>query len=123
MTPELKFTSGPWSLPHFAEPDTNCACEYVLCDHLMGAVASVHCTGEGDDWQKGGDNPRFEQAVANAHLISAAPDLLEALMEAQEILAVFNGDGEPEPGSTAFKMRAAIAKATGQAVTPGERHE
>lgn len=74
-----KFTPGPWSLPHFASPDVNCQCEYVLCDHLMGAIASVHCSGEGDDWAQGGDNPKFEEAVANARLIAAAPEMYEAL--------------------------------------------
>lgn len=77
----VAFTRGPWSVPHFARPEVNCSCRYVLCDHLMGAVASVHCSGEGDDWQSHGDNPRFDEAVANAHLIAAAPDLLEALTE------------------------------------------
>ena len=64
-------------MPHFAEPEVNCHCGYVLCDHMMGAVATVHCSGEGDDWQSHGDNPKFEEACANARLIALAPELFE----------------------------------------------
>ena len=80
-------TPGPWSIPHFAEPDTNFECGYVLCDHLMGAVATVHCSGEGQDWQRHGDNPKFAEACANARLIAAAPKMLAALRECTDDLA------------------------------------
>jgi hypothetical protein len=83
---ESKHTPGPWSVPHFAQPDTNCDCGYVLTDDLMGAVATVHCSGEGDDWLSHGDNPRFAEAVANAHLISAAPLLYDALVAALAVV-------------------------------------
>jgi len=102
-------TPGPWSIPHFAA-DTNCECGYVLCDHLMGAVATVHCSGEGQDWQRHGDNPKFAEACANARLIAAAPELLHALKDLV---------GQEEPGAM-FSERiqralAAIAKAEGAA--------
>lgn len=71
-----KHTPGPWSVPHFARPDVDCECEYVLHDGYMGAVCSVYCSGDGD-WQKTGDNPKFDEAVANAHLIAAAPTMYE----------------------------------------------
>ena len=76
---ETKWTPGSWSVPHFAEPDAGCSCKYVLTDHLLGAVASVHCSGDDDDVLIHGDNPRFAEAVANAHLIAAAPALYGAL--------------------------------------------
>lgn len=129
-------TPGPWSVPHFAIPDVNCQCGYVLTDHMMGAVCTVHVSGEGDDWVKNGDNPKYEEACANARLIAAAPDLLAAL---QHIFSeIDDGDGAPGhshdvPGiwdsdnatgvaGTACEWcaqweaaRAAIAKATGGA--------
>ena len=102
-----KHTPGPWCLPHFAEPKTNCQCEYVIADNMFGSVASVHCSGNGDDWISNGDNPKFKEAVANAHLIAAAPDLLEALELAQLWLAV---DGRYDMQG----VNAAISKAKGQ---------
>ena len=113
-------TPGPWSLPHFAEPDVNCECEYVLCDHLMGAVATVHCSGEGDDWQKHGDNPKFAEAVANARLIAAAPDMLAALRNVRKLISEaamtgFNchdGDWAERLFASQHVTSAAIAKAT-----------
>jgi len=80
-TDKTKHTPGPWSLPHFAKPDVNCQCGYVLTGGMMGAVCTVYASGEGGDWAKHGDNPNFEEAVANAHLISKAPELLAALKE------------------------------------------
>lgn len=72
---DSKHTPGEWSLPHFAKPEVNCECGYVLTDGHMGAVCTVHASGDGD-WQKTGDNPKFAEAVANAYLIHAAPSLL-----------------------------------------------
>ena len=53
--------------------------------------------------------PHFEQAKANARLIAAAPELLEALIDAQEALCDL-----PLMAPIVLKMRAAIAKATGE---------
>lgn len=106
-----KHTPGPWSVPHFAEPDVNCTCGYVLCDHLMGAVATVHCSGEGEDWAKHGDNPKFAEAVANARLIAAAPELLEAL----QLIQGFGWKLDDSPHGKEIERRAlaAISKAEG----------
>jgi hypothetical protein len=73
----------------------------------MGAVAAVYCSGDGNDWMKSGDNPKFEEAVANACLIASAPDLYAALIETLEI-ATRNEEGE-----FADRARAALAKAKG----------
>lgn len=73
MSEEFKPTPGPWSLPHFVQPDVDCQCQYVLSNAGMGAVCTVHCSGEGD-WRQTGDHPKYEEAVANARLIAAAPE-------------------------------------------------
>lgn len=130
-----KHTPGPWSVPHFARPEVNCQCGYVLCDHLMGAICTVHCSDNPS--VESGDNPLFEAACANARLIAAAPELLEACARAEKFidailsfygqgLAVIhwhkNGDSEPldnfiddnSDGSELETLRAAIAKATAE---------
>ena len=89
-------TPGPWAIePSWAE----------RCD---GSVAIVNREHMRDDW----DVCMVHSTEANAHLIAAAPELLEALME-------FVAEAEPDCGQPNCrecggytKARAAIAKAT-----------
>lgn len=106
-------TPAPWSVPHFARPEVNCECGYVLCDHLMGAVCTVHASG-GGEIEMAGDNPRFEEAVANAHLIATAPDLLAACERAASLLdALARNTGSSGCRNVCNELTAAIAKAKG----------
>ena len=75
-------------------------------------------------------HPEFDgfSSQANANLIAATPELLEALKEVTEILDEVLGFGtEPSHGNIAAKARAVIAKATGRAdsgqAAQGDRHE
>jgi hypothetical protein len=79
-----KHTSGQWSIPHFALTEQerkhddfvcDCQCRYILSENFMGAIATVHCA----DGENLGDDPLPEEAIANARLIAAAPNLLESL--------------------------------------------
>ena len=56
------------------------------------------------------------QTEANARLIAAAPEMLEALQMALDDSEVMNPDGSARPISNYVfeRMRAAIAKATGE---------
>lgn len=115
MAQETRFTPGPWCTPHFAKPEVNCQCRYVLSENQggFGAIASVHCSGDGDDWQSNGDNPKFEESVANAHLIAAAPEMYEALEGIKEWI---NRLPIPTHGATKKMMdiSAALSKARGE---------
>lgn len=122
-------TPGPWSVPHFAKPDVGCECGYVLSGGYAGAVCTVHASGEGY-WLDTGDNPKFAEACANALLIAAAPDLLEALRAAQrlcaEALPKFDWGRSSLDGNAIGLLNevpgviaAAIAKATSQASGEG----
>lgn len=112
---QSKHTPGPWSLPHFARPEVNCECGYVLTDGYMGAVAKVFCSGEGENWIKHGDNPKFDEAVANAKLIAAAPDLFAAGTALMAELEKLVGSYEFGTDKTIQAFRAALAKAHGDA--------
>lgn len=76
---KFKGTPAPWTLPHFADDSCTCDCGFVLVEGHCGAVATVHYSK--DNSVKNGDNPLPEQCVANAHLIAAAPELLEAFQK------------------------------------------
>lgn len=77
---KVSHTPGPWMLPHFADPEAKCQCGHVLSEfqHGMGAIATIEYSVEGQDWRDGDHEP-LPVAIANAHLIAAAPDLLAAL--------------------------------------------
>ena len=85
-----------------SHPDHDLIAECAYCDtpvyqdecsteafELCGDIVCPDCAvqifedngqfGVGDDWQGHGDNPKFAEACANARLIAAAPELLEAL--------------------------------------------
>lgn len=72
-----EFTSGPWSVPHFADPRSTCECKYVLSGHHFGSIAIVNWSP--DDSVENGCNPPLEEAKANARLIAAAPAMYAAL--------------------------------------------
>lgn len=109
-----KHTPGPWL---FRTAPTSAG----LC-HIVSAADWKGAFIYGDGIRKGVDDalPKAQELAANARLIAAAPDLLEAL---QEMVA---GDAEaiedakrlgvpfPDEMLAAYhKARAAIARATG----------
>ena len=118
MTKTL-WTPGPWSVPHFADDDTQCNCGYVLAEYGgMGAIATVHvCKEMRGDW---GDDegPDAVSARANAHLIAAAPDLYEALADlaaAYKSLCLMTGKTFYEDDCSQYqRSTAALAKARGE---------
>ncbi len=57
-----------------------------------------------------------DDAESNARLIAAAPDLLDALQRAEWFMSGFEGDDiQADTDIDIAKIRAAIAKATGDA--------
>ena len=94
---EAKHTPGPW-LTH-KEGFSSIYIESRIGGGMLQEVASCGPTGEGSDQQE-----------ANARLIAAAPELLEALAE---IVSAADGEGWNQLDPSLSKARAAIAKATG----------
>lgn len=101
-----KWTPKPWSTPHFARPDVNCECGYVLVDGTLGAVAKVFWTKDGAEWRVYGDSRPPEECFGNAFLISAAPDLYEALKRLVDEIAELD-----RPRFALEDARAVLAKA------------
>ena len=98
------YTPGPWMLR--TTPTSAGLCHIVSAADWRGAFIY------GDGIRKGVDDalPKAQQLAANAILIAAAPDLLEALrlmVDLVELAVPFEGD-------TLRRARAAIAKATGE---------
>lgn len=93
---EFKHTPGPWVQADFAGPTPHGTA--IQSTHDNWLVAS--CTG-----YYGRD-----VAQANARLIAAAPDLLEALELCLHAVELAGWEGD----LSAIKARAAIAKATGE---------
>lgn len=101
------FTKGPWHFDGYPEGQVYevssggnddrivCLCEFEL---------------EGDDrtW------PRMGESQANARLISAAPELYEALVEAREQMEIWaSSDLDPDLAAAIEQTDAALAKARG----------
>lgn len=100
MTDGTKHTPGPWkAFP--SDPADGAECYYLTAVELRGEIACIY-------------GPQRDEQEANARLIAAAPELLEAL---EGLLAHLGPDGYiPNAGGTATeRARAAIAKATGAA--------
>ena len=94
---EIKHTPGPWFI-------TGSMTKYVearIPGRMIQEVAACGPTAADDGYG--------EQQMANARLIAAAPELLDALEEVVQWLEL--GDHE---GQMHSKARAAIAKAKGE---------
>jgi hypothetical protein len=119
----VEHTPGPWTL------DTKFPDELWLAEVIGPDGSHVVCFG--DDYDEGGSfgwpkNPSRKNgyaeakatATANAHLIAAAPDLLE---QAEKLVnhAVQDGGADPRVSRSDLKyLRAAIAKAKGETAEP-----
>ena len=88
-----KHTPAPWKF--FTEGNGN-----ILCDgnsNIIGVVRPINNFGD------------YSESKANAHLISAAPDLLEALIEVEQMIYA----NELNQGTMDI-VTAAIKKARGE---------
>ena len=104
MTMNVKHTPGPWL---FRTAPTSAG----LC-HIVSAADWKGAFIYGDGIRKGVDDalPKAQELAANARLIAAAPELLEAL---RDLVDVMTGriDGEIVALHNALGV---IAKATGE---------
>ena len=109
---DTKHTPGPWYV------NTNGSLsEYAVCAEVFGSgfSSSVAVAMQRDNKARNPISP--DEALANASLIAVAPELLEALLSAQDL--ILNRWGYPADSSgrdsSLRQIGAAIAKATGVA--------
>ena len=105
-----KYTPGPWNA-NFTR-FSGWVVGFHITDTKHGSLRPI-C--EAYD-KTGAMNP--DEIAANARLIAAAPELLEALMLAESVYRQ-NCVNEGEPSSVLDAMQAAIAKATGEQAKRG----
>ncbi len=101
-----KHTPGPWSVGTRGDGTPG----YVYCDNELGSAVAIV-------YGKPLEYTVFSRAeeIANARLIAAAPDLLEALRYYASPETWTINQVEGPDGDYGAKARAAIAKATGEA--------
>lgn len=79
------FTPGPWHPGHFGG-DGTCQCKSVVSEGYAGSVCTISVDNGLRIGEGGNDSPPRDEAIANMHLISSAPELLECLKEARRLL-------------------------------------
>ncbi|MCG5044279.1 hypothetical protein LZP96_09535 [Enterobacteriaceae bacterium 155047] len=118
---EFKGTLGKWSFSHGSASDDNVACIEINSSESLHEIAYLQSTPASIGKY---EQTSFDKTIANAHLIAAAPDLLEALQLAlnamNEMGDILNFHDLAEQSKVdeltpAFeKSRAAISKALGE---------
>ena len=107
-----EFTTVPWTSPHVHKSPGGAPYAISIYGD-KGRTRVYHATiGNGYD-------PEYQEAMANAHLIAAAPDLLAVLEEAEGLVAWLHGlnphlraDTRGIVATFDNRRRGAIAKAT-----------
>ena len=109
-----KHTPGPWSVGEVSHKKQRVDIDSLHADQTVG-----HQTWRGLARAYGCEDMPAEGTaamLANARLIAAAPELLEALKEAHNALELFASDESPSGQiavAAVMEARAAIAKTTG----------
>ncbi|MFP2409146.1 hypothetical protein ACLEVB_17285 [Enterobacter ludwigii] len=111
---EFNGTPGKWSFSHSSASDDNVACIEINSSESLHEIAYLQSTPP----NIGGDGKTsFDKTIANAHLIAAAPDLLEAM---QNMIGAFDNPIVRRKLPSDFNSeaiqsaRAAISKALGE---------
>lgn len=110
---EFKGTPGVWGFSHGSASDSSTACIEITSTESLHEVAYLQSTPS----NIGSYEPTsFERTIANAHLLAAAPELLEALRKlrdyAEDVCGVCPDDCHEE--HPLMLASAAIAKALGK---------
>ena len=107
-----KHTPGPWYAEAQRQSGTGAFLGWII-EHSSGRVGWESTAFKSTNREAAADDPVRE---ANARLIAAAPDLLDALQACQKtLLAICHPQCKDDPDSPVNLAAIAIAKATGSA--------
>ena len=105
MKTKVNHTPGPWGVPDIGTGSGNVLVSKGKMADWKGMIASVDA---------GNYRSSQEEGLANAFLISAAPELLEAAKGALSFMGTIPEiEGGSAPDSIRGKLRSAIEKAEG----------
>ncbi|EII0753639.1 TPA: hypothetical protein OKD33_000388 [Escherichia coli] len=106
---EFNGTPGKWSFSHSSASDASVACIEINSSESLHEIAYLQSTPSRIE---GYNQTSFDKTIANAHLIAAAPDLLNALQAMLNKAYKQNwNDHYPDEVS---KAQSAISKALGE---------
>lgn len=108
MRNDIKHTPGPWQLQTSSNDFSDTWFAFSKTQVKIFEVAAGNYTGKDEE-------SAYKEAEANANLIAAAPDMLEALKEAEkELEACYKRIGIDWPTRISRIIKSAIAKAEGK---------
>lgn len=110
---KLKYTEGEWSLPHFVTNKDNpgaCQCVFVLSEGYCGSIADIGVDNGKNVLEGGNDNPPLEEAIANAKLICAAPEMYEVLIAMTHQLKMIKKESKIGVYNSAVKQAEKLLK-------------
>lgn len=79
-------TEGPLSPGCFVDKESQCQCRYMIDDSYARGIAEIFVDNGKKIKDGGNDCPPLDEAIANAHLFSAAPDAVKLVEELAEAL-------------------------------------
>ena len=98
-------TPGPWEAFKGVEQGDEMRCGVSAMRGKVGYLVATIENGAPGDF--------CDTEFANARLIAAAPDLLDAAVKAEALLTSLTAQAKSEPGGALKDLRAAIAKVRG----------
>lgn len=112
---ETKWTPGPWHPGHLGDQSTKCECTHVVSEVYFGGICTVHV--DNGKWVSDGGNdaPPRGEAIANMHLIAAAPDLYDAAHNMRQLLHALTSADDEFANAVLAAADAALSRARGDA--------